>query len=440
MRHTSPRPTASLRRSRPRLRLVVALAALLLAVALPAQADPTSDDPVLSVVVEEGKPPVTIAWSQLAGHLDADPVAYDNGRQRTPRGIHLDSALARAGILPQTYSDVRAMADDGLMIGKLDLVAHAAILFRADDGTLRLLRRSMSTMPGGERVLDAVDGTLALRLLRTTELVASMEEVEPGGELTFYVSIPPQLDPAAVTYEWDFNDDRAPRRTSEPSVSHRFQARGRQDTPYNVSVTLYVDGRRYDEMLPLIKTITVKIPEGDKYKGLGADAGNGRAHTSGRGRDGVHAGESRGRQEEPPDGGSGGGWGGGTGGGSGSGYDDDGSVSTPSAPEQPRVTPAATPPPARRSVPRASRRARRTPPAPAGETVDGYLLASADAPLITAGGTVQDALNPQARGLPQPDDDPLRIPTGALVAAGLLALVVLGWGLESRTTLPYFRP
>lgn len=444
MRRTGPRSTASPHR-RPRLRLALALAALLFAVALPAQADPTPDDPLLSVVVAEGQPPVTIAWSQLAGHLDAETVAYDKGRQRTSRGIYLDSALALAGILPQTYSAIVPLGSGAELLGKADLIRHAGILFRAEDGTLRLLRTSATALPGGERWVDATDGTLALRLDRRAELIASMDEAEPGGELTFYVSIPPALDPATVSYEWDFNDDRAPQRTSEPFVSHRFQARGRQDTPYNVSATLYVDGRRYDEMLPLIKTITVVIPEGDKYKGLGAGAGNGKAHSSGRGRSGVSDGERRRTDEQPTSGGSGGGSGSGTGAGSGGGYADSGSdSSTPPPATQAPVTPppAATPPPTPRPrrVPRAQRRAPATETAPAGETVDGYLLASADVPLASAGGAGEAARAATARGLPQPDDDPLRIPTAAWVAAGLLALVVLGWGLESRTTLPYFRP
>jgi hypothetical protein len=443
MRRTSPRQTAPSGRRRARARLVVALAALLFAVALPAQADPTTDDPVLSVVVEEGKPPVTIAWSRLAGQLDAEAgVAYDKGTRRTQRGIYLDSALALAGLPRQTYSDVTVDDPGGLMATTADLIRHAAILFRAEDGTLRLLLTSDATAVG-DRWADAVDGTLALRLTRRAQLIASMPEVQSGGELSFYASIPPQLDPARVSYEWDFNDEREPRRTSEPSVTHRFQARGRQDTPYTVSVTLYVDGKRFDDMLPLFTRITAIIPEGDKYTGLGADAGNGKAHSSGRGRDGSRDDGARSSDEPPAAGGSGNGGGTGNGGGdAGGSFGGDTAVTPPpSTPQTPVVPPpSASPPPAPRRAPRAHRRAPTTPTAPAGETVDGYLLASAEVPLSSSGGAAEESRAVEARGLPQPHDDALRIPTAAWVAVGLLALVVLGWGLESRTPLPYFRP
>lgn len=184
-------------------------------------------------------------------------------------------------------------------------------------------------------------------------------------------------------------------------------------------------------------TVTVKLDPSKVYRGFGADAGNGDARSAGRGRHSVRDGEDEERAptQSPSSGG-----GGGTGGGDWSGGGD--TTYTPPV-SSPPVTPAATPTPPPTPKPRPQREPRRAPeptPAPAGETVDGYLLASADVELAAAGGSAAEQARAEAARLPQPDDDPLQVPTAVWVAVGLLALVVLGWGLESRTTLPYFRP
>ncbi|MDO8186865.1 hypothetical protein Q5424_12740 [Conexibacter sp. JD483] len=423
MRRPAPRSPRSL------LRILLALVALLLAVALPAQAD--TADPLLAITAEDGQPPVTIPWSQLAGHLDADGVAYDSGTKTTPKGISLDSALALAGVAPETYSRVAAGAN--VSIGKIALIRHAAILFRSDDGRLQLLRSSAAVDDGPERLVEpAADGTLAVRLDRTPQLFPSMREVRPGGELTFYATLPAEIDPRTVVYEWEFNDGKNVQRTTTASVTRSFQARNRQDTPYDVSVTYYVNGARYDDMLPLSTRIDVVLSDEDKYKGeRGRNAQQ--SSTRGRRRPDARQPSSRTPAETPPpepaptpsytpdaDGTD----------------SDSGAVGTPT----PTPAPAQTPPPQQpRRAPAKTRRATVAPPAPAGETVDGYLLASADIAPALAGGAAEKERLQQLKA-PAPDDKPLDVPTPVWVAIGLLALVVLGWGLESRTTLPYFRP
>ncbi len=176
----------------------------------------------------------------------------------------------------------------------------------------------------------------------------------------------------------------------------------------------------------------------DKSKVDDGDAGNGPAHASRRGerRGGRQTGENERTPTQAPTDTTGTGGGADTGGGYDGGSYDGGPTYTP-----PAATPV-TPPPAqpRQPKPRRAPEQRRAPVAemPAGETVDGYLLASADVPLALAGGAA--AARTQTAAIRQPDDAPLQVPTAVWVAVGLLALVVLGWGLESRTTLPYFRP
>lgn len=75
---------------------------------------------------------------------------------------------------------------------------------------------------------------------------------------------------------------------------------------------------------------------------------------------------------------------------------------------------------------------------PQGETVDGYLLASAGAPLPIL--ATADAAAPGTPGLPEDEHTPLHVPAVVWVLGGLAALVLIGWGLEARTTLPYFKP
>lgn len=433
MRRLRSRPRATSRR-RPRLRIVVALTALLMAAALPAQAQVDAADPVLSIVVDETRAPVTIAWSQLAGQLDGDANVKIDGRA-LPAGLWLERALTAAGVPPQVYSSVTSADGTAVIVSKEELLLRSAYLFRAEDGTLQLVKFEA----GGKKRnwARSADGTLTLRLGREASVIAMPAVVTDGGEVVLHATLPPQLDPAGVTYEWEFNDGGKVKRTSEPSVSHVFKARNDQETPYYVTVTFLVDGRGFGDMLPPGTTVTVKLDPSKVYRGFGADAGNGDARSAGRGRHSVRDGEDEERAptQSPSSGG-----GGGTGGGDWSGGGD--TTYTPPV-SSPPVTPAATPTPPPTPKPRPQREPRRAPeptPAPAGETVDGYLLASADVELAAAGGSAAEQARAEAARLPQPDDDPLQVPTAVWVAVGLLALVVLGWGLESRTTLPYFRP
>jgi hypothetical protein len=126
-------------------------------------------------------------------------------------------------------------------------------------------------------------------------------------------------------------------------------------------------------------------------------------------------------------------------------YGGDGSsgYTPPAAAAAPPPTPDPAPstPVRRAPVRRAPQRRAAAPELPQGEQVDGYLLASATGVPVPPSAAVTPA-DPQLAALTSPpqDDRALHVPTPVWVALGLLLLVVLGWGLESRTTLPYFRP
>lgn len=73
-------------------------------------------------------------------------------------------------------------------------------------------------------------------------------------------------------------------------------------------------------------------------------------------------------------------------------------------------------------------------PAPQGELVSGTLLASADAAPASEG-----ASGPRGRDEAAPAQEPLHVPIGVWIVAGLAVLVAAGWALESRHTAPFWQ-
>jgi hypothetical protein len=83
--------------------------------------------------------------------------------------------------------------------------------------------------------------------------------------------------------------------------------------------------------------------------------------------------------------------------------------------------------PRHQPVPRSSRQ-------PQGTLVSGTLLASASATPLPAAASARGGQDGT------PTDSPLRIPAIAWVAAGLAAILALGWALEARHTPPFWQP
>jgi hypothetical protein len=74
---------------------------------------------------------------------------------------------------------------------------------------------------------------------------------------------------------------------------------------------------------------------------------------------------------------------------------------------------------------------------PQGDLVSGTLLDAADSAPLTAG---YGASGARAREGATATDAPLHVPVGVWVAAGLAALLGLGWALESRHAPPFWQP
>ena len=189
---------------------------------------------------------------------------------------------------------------------------------------------------------------------------------------------------------------------------HRFAHPGR----YLVEVNLTQDGRSLEthDVQP------IRVTAAPAHHHAATGGGSGGAGSGGAG-----------------DGGAGGGTGsagGGTGGGGASAGTGAASGEAGGAAPPPR-TPARRPR-ARRHAPR--QQIPRAPRPPQGTLVSGTLLASASATPLPAGATERAGQGGT------PSDGPLRIPAIAWVAAGLVAILALGWALEARHTPPFWQP
>lgn len=420
------------------LRLVLAFVALLLAVALPAHAQETpppggSPLPAATITIDLGDngQPRTRPWSDFDALRDVrqQQVTLPGGTTKTVDGITLRTLLARMLISSKSYTLVTATDAAGgeivvLAPQILQRVGDQVIVFADEQGVLHLLRPPSEADPNGIQLATAVDGTLRLTLRATARLIPSPPQVRVNELVQFRVILPPGLDPAAVEFEWDFNNNEPPVRNRRPTMSKSFKSVG----AYNPSVTLYIGGVADRDFPPSAEVRVIEPPRaGGRRRG---------AHESGNRRraDGQDGGDDRSGGNGDGTGTDGGGTGGGAGG---SGTGSPTTAPPAAAPSAP--APAATPPPAQpRAQPRREPRARAPPPEPEGELVDGYLLAS------TGGAPLPDGGAARARSdtvVPAADvATPFDVPAIVWVLGGLAALVVLGWALESRTTLPYFKP
>lgn len=418
------RPSA---RTRP-LRVLLTLLALLPVLALPAHAQdqPGGEgapppDPRIEIFLPGSDQPRVVPYSSLTGDKvermmelpgQSDPVMI--------AGFSLNDVLRKAHIADTSYSSLTTLKPDNTVLEILSFQVRTPsgevpLVYLDGDGVLSLLRPRSQADPTGPELAKAPGGTLTLRMAAEAKMLATPETVSVGTPVTFQVTLPSGVEANATEYEWNFNDDGDIVRNRNAKMQHTFKRAG----TYTVIVNYYVNGTLYSSSSFLAPTASVTVmPLRRRSEERGArNASDRRRRASDDGGDGTGSGSG--------DGSGGAGTGGsGTGGGTG-GW-------TP-----PASTPAATPPPA---TPRREPKRRAPKPvqqAPAGETVDGYLLASADAPLPT-GGAVR-AVEPTP-AVEEKRDGPLEIPALVWVAVGLLGLVVLGWTLESRTTLPYFKP
>jgi plastocyanin len=414
-------------RTRP-LRVLLTLLALLPVLVLPAHAagepqDPGAlpPEPRIEIFTPGSDQPRVVLYSSLSGQINRRMTLPGQSEPTEITGFSLNDVLRKAHVADTSYSSLTTLKADNTVLEILSFQVRSPsgevpLVFLDGDGVLSLVRPSSQADPTGPELASAPGGTLTLRMASEAKMLAAPETVSVGTPITFQVTLPSGVEANATEYEWNFNDDGDIVRNRNATMQHTFKRAG----DYTVIVNYYVNGTLYSSSSFLAPTATVTVrPLRRRSTERGArNASDRRRRASDDGGDGTGGGSG--------DGSGGAGTGGsGTGGGGTGGW-------TP-----PASTPAATPPPA---TPRPERKRRAPKPvrqAPAGETVDGYLLASADAPLPT-GGAVR-AVEPTPV-VERKRNGPLEIPALAWVAVGLLGLVVLGWTLESRTTLPYFKP
>lgn len=430
------RPTARIPRSP--ARLLLALVALLLAGTLPAHAQepPPAEGggdatAAVTVVFADGRTSA-VAWEDAAGALDlrGHQATLPDGATVTVDAISLARLLELAGVGARDYSrvtvngagDVVAISSSLIRLQDLDedeqVATGPVVVWRDADGALRLLRPATDTEPA-LLVAGGADG-LRVELSADTWLDPPEVRVKVNTIVTFEVSPSPELDADGLRYEW-YVAGREPQVDARARRSFSFSEPG----IYNLSVTPIERGTRRDDHMAFA---TVTVTGQSRAPQVRDDERRGRQRGGARDRDG--AGGDAGGSGGGGSGGGGSGAGGdgldagsGVGGGGGSGG---GAVAGPSAGMPPIATSA---PAARRP---ARRRARRTPsPRQADDTITGYLLASAGAPLpLASGGATATAGR----------DGSIEIPTGVWVVSALTGLIMLGWLLEARTTLPYFKP
>lgn len=418
------------RRSRPTLpspsralRVLLAVLALAAAMALPAgaQDQPPAEQWVL-IQMPDGLAEHRVPWSSLAGLAKEVKVDLPGAENTSVQAVTLEQVLNRIQRTSDQISSIGLTRSDGapMTITRLQLTRYYddPLLYLDADGVLSLLRPKLIESPA--EVARAIDGTLTLRVGSQPTLTAHPEVVAVNQTTSLEVTVPLDIpDRSKITYIWDFNDDKPVSRLRTGALHRSFTKPG----TYNVIVSYEVDGQLWEGLAPSVAVTVKAAPKQNRDK-------NARKSDRRRARDDEQGGGGDEEETENPGAGPGSGIGddGGDGTG-GAGGLNTGGWDTPDAAAPP-------PPPAPRAQPRKQPRRAAPPPEPAGETVDGYLLAAADVPLPTGGAVRATVADPE----PLDDEGPLNIPTAVWVVLGVIGLGLLGWTLESRTTLPYFKP
>jgi hypothetical protein len=387
---------------------------LLALVATPLAAAP-QDDAVVTIVPSDGGRATSLTLAAVAA--DVGDRTYTlraaDGSTSTVAvraGVSVAALLAAADLKLTESIYAEIMRPDGspsalLVADDLTGAGERLPVVWSDHQGLHFLRPS-----DGEGDVNAGDlvtvseGTLTIEL-RTGEPVKPRIEVSKlharlGEPLRFRASLAVGAVRPGMGFTWYFDDGGG--YVSGTDVTHRYRRTG-------LFRVLLHAVRGGSEILGVPTHVVVRIVAARRPRDQGAarrsdegGAGTGSAVTGGAG--GTGSGGST------------------TGSGSGT---TTGGVTAPPAPSIP------APPPQTPSQPSAA------PPAqPRGELVSGTLLAAVGgSPAAFAG-----AAGPSAAARTAERDAPLDVPVGAWVAIGLAALLALGWGLESRHTLPFWQP
>ena len=383
-------PMPSLPRSVGRRALSAAVLAAIAAVALlaPAQAEL----PTVEITIQPPKGQKVFAYlDQLDPDINTDYPIRERGKPETTlevqEGVSVFEILDSKS-LHEDYGFVEIVRPNGtlLRIGSDDV--DDAFFYQDVSGVVRFFRVSRSPRDYNARDHFRIQDDAAVTLTQTpaelkVDLSADKRKIQPGESVDFAVEVSGAAPGTRYEFSWNFGDgSRA--SGSKPERSHVFDDQG----IYSVTVTAKARG---SNLRSEGNVLDIEVGDPDEAEN-DVPAGDG---TSG-----------------------------------GAGY-------APSSPTP--YTPSYTPPPAT-STPVPPTPPTPPPPKPAkppaistsGTTVEGNLLADVgDSP---QSGILESAARAERDGNPRRDDAPdgADVPEAALSIAGVLALLGLGAGIETR--------
>ncbi|HEX7291938.1 MAG TPA: PKD domain-containing protein [Conexibacter sp.] len=397
--------------------LALSLIVLAAAGAQAARADDggAAPTPTVTLAPSDGASARPLALADLVARYDVHGASYTvraaDGTERAiavADGISLTALLAAAGLDADAFDYIALAKADGssaiVMRDDLGGTDEGPPVVWSDGGGVHFLRPSSGEGDANDAdLVTLADGAPLALALKTGEplvpriavsklRVRPRERVDLSASLVGGAPLGPGLD-----YSWYFDGTG---RVRGANVSHRFRRPGTYLVLLNV---VRGDGTSIGAPDTVhIRVVRARERRADDARGADESHGDGDG-TGGAAGAGSGAGSGTGSGAAPP-----------------------ATSATPPAAVSPAVAPAT--PPVRDRAP-----ARRTPP---GELVSGTLLASAGAaaaPLDSG-----RAASAAARGAAA--DGPPHVPVGVWIAAGALALLALGWALESRHTIPFWQP
>lgn len=371
----------------------------------------------VTIAPSDGGAEQTLPLADLTAQQDVHDAVYTlraadaaTSELTVAAGVSLEALLAAAGLAedPFTYAEI-VRADGTAVIVLRDQLSGTdegpPVVWGDEQGAHFLRPSGGDDDPNASDHVVQASGALHVELKTgdpiAARISASALRVEPGEAIDFSASLVAGELSAGMEYQWYFDDNRF---ATGASVTHRFRRAGRYTVLLNVM--------RGSEAVGSPAVVVVRISDPDRD----ADGG---ARRSGERREDESGGSGGGDGRN----GSGGGTGAGAGGGAGSGAP---APAAPAAAPPPVTPPPAPPEPKPKPKPASA-------PEPQGELVSGTLLASATGAPIPTGDDAPPAAEDEATV-------PLDVPVGVWVAIGLIAVVAIGWTLESRHTLPFWQP
>jgi plastocyanin len=266
------------------------------------------------------------------------------------------------------------------------------VLYADETGATWFLRSPTSSTEANAKDHFAVSGSaLALDEVGaelTVEVKASPSKADPGEPVRFTASVSGGPSDADYTYNWVFDDGKK-KDDGGSTVTHRFEEAGNYKVVVGVKID---DAQRSDSGHVRVQVGDPK--QSDQDREGGGDNGGAAAPDSGAS--------------------------------TGSSGDSGATYTPPYTPPAPALPPAPTPPPTPTPDPPKSPDV-----ATSGTTVEGNLLADVGDPPPS---NILESAARAARGGNPKDDAPdgADVPEAALSIAGVLALLGLGAGIESR--------